>query len=117
MKTIIIPTDFSNVATNAMNYGLDMAIDIKADVLLFHVYNVPVSMTEVPVMLISVDELQKNAEEQMAWLKKKVEHIVSGKIKIDTQTRLGDTVDELEALCKRVQPFAVVMGSRGASGI
>lgn len=117
MKTIIIPTDFSNVATNAMNYGLDMAIDIKADVLLFHVYNVPVSMTEVPVMLISVDELQKNAEEQMASLKKKVEHIVSGKIKIETQTRLGDTVDELEALCKRVQPFAVIMGSRGASGI
>jgi len=34
MKTIIIPTDFSPVATNAMNYGIDMAKAIHASVLL-----------------------------------------------------------------------------------
>ena len=70
MKTIIIPTDYSPVATNAMNYGLDMAIAINARVLLFHVYSVPISMTEVPVMLISVEDLEKNAENQIAALKK-----------------------------------------------
>lgn len=117
MKTIIIPTDFSPVATNAMNYGLDMAIAINASVLLFHVYGVPISMTEVPVMLISVEELEKNAEAQIAELKKDVEHIVSGKIKIQTETKLGDTIDELENCCDRVQPFAVVMGAKGSSGI
>lgn len=117
MKTIIIPTDFSPVATNAMNYGLDMAIAINASVLLFHVYGVPISMTEVPVMLISVEELEKNAETQIRELKKDVEHIVSGKIKIETETKLGDTIDELENCCDRVQPFAVVMGAKGSSGI
>lgn len=117
MKTIIIPTDFSPVATNAMNYALDMAIAVKADVLLFHVYSVPVSMTEVPVMLISVEELEKNANNQITALKKKVEHITSGAVKVETEVKLGDTIDELENLCDRVQPFAVIMGARGASGI
>ncbi|HEX7906070.1 MAG TPA: universal stress protein [Chitinophagaceae bacterium] len=117
MKTIIIPTDFSGTATNAMNYGLDMAIAIHADVILFHVYNVPVGVTDVPVMLVSVEELEKNAQAQMASLKSKVDHITSGLIKITTETQLGDTVDELEKLCDRVQPFAVIMATRNASGM
>ena len=117
MKTIIIPTDFSLSATNAMNYGLDLAIAIQADVLLFHVYSVPISMTEVPVMLMSVEDLEKNANNQINSLRKDVEHIVSGKIKVQTETKLGDTIDELENLCDRVQPFAIVMGTRGSSGI
>ena len=43
MKTIIIPTDFSAIATNAMRYGIDMATAIKGSILLLHVYQVPVS--------------------------------------------------------------------------
>ena len=117
MKTIIIPTDFSSIALNALNYGLDMAIAVNARVLLFHVYTVPISMTEVPVMLISVEDLEKNAEKQIALLKKDADHITSGRVIIDTETKLGDTVDELEALCDRVQPFAVVMGAKGMAGI
>jgi len=117
MKTIIISTDFSPAATNAMNYALDMAIAIDASVLLFHVYSVPISMTEVPVMLVSVEELEKNAEAQIATVRKNVEHITSGKIKVETLTRLGDTVDELETQCNTMQPFAVVMGAHNSSGI
>lgn len=117
MKTIIIPTDFSPTAVNAMNYGLDMALAINASVILFHAYSVPVSMTDVPVMLVSVEELEKNARQQMTLLKEKADHVVSGKVKIDAETRLGDSVDELELLCDRVQPFAVVMGTRDSSGL
>ncbi len=117
MKTIVIPTDFSPVAINAMNYALDMAIQVNAEVILFHVYSVPISMTEVPVMLISVEELEKNAENQIRAMKEKVEHLTSGKVNVRTETRLGDTVDELENICENVKPFAVVMGSRGGSGV
>ena len=117
MKTIIIPTDFSPVATNALHYGIEMAKKINASLLLFHVYQVPVSFTDVPVVLVSVDELQKIAEEQIATLKKEVEHITSGVIKIYTETRLGNVVDEIENLCSKIKPFAVVMGSKGSTGL
>ncbi|HEX2630550.1 MAG TPA: universal stress protein [Chitinophagaceae bacterium] len=117
MKTIIIPTDFSPSAINAMNYAADMAIAINASVLLFHVYSVPISMTDVPVMLVSVDELGKSARLQMEELTQKLEHVVSGKVPVSYETKLGDTIDELEALCERVQPFAVVMGARGMTGL
>jgi len=117
MKTIIVPTDFSPAATNAMNFAVDMALGINASILLLHVYQVPVSMTDVPVVLVSADELRKSSEEKLEELKQSINHIASGKLKIYTEAKLGDVVDELEELCKHVQPFAVVMGTKGASGI
>jgi nucleotide-binding universal stress UspA family protein len=117
MKTIIIPTDFSPAATNAVNYGADMAIAISASVLLLHVYNIPVALGDVPVALISVDELKQMAEGDIGRLKTDLEHITSGKLKIYMETRLGNITDELEDVCKKIQPFAVIMGTTGLSAV
>ncbi len=117
MKTIIIPTDFSPIATNAMNYGVDMAKAIKGSILLLHVYQVPVSLTDVPAVYVSVEDLKRTAEERLDNLKNSIEHITSGSIKVYTEARLGDVVDELEELCDKIKPAAVVMGTKGATGM
>src|SRR6187402_1825308 len=82
MKTIIVPTDFSPIATNAINFAADMATNINASLLLLHVYQVPVSMTDVPVVMISTEELKKSSESKLQELKDALTHITSGKIKI-----------------------------------
>jgi nucleotide-binding universal stress UspA family protein len=117
MKTIIVPVDFSPVSINAMNYAANMASSIDASIILFHAYQVPVAFSEVPVVTISMDEMKKISEEKMDELKRNLEHITSGKIKIYAESRLGDTIDELESYCKTINPFAVVMGTRGAGAI
>jgi nucleotide-binding universal stress UspA family protein len=117
MKTIIVPTDFSPVSINAVNFAMDMALSIDASVLLLNVYNIPIAYTDVPVVLISVEELQKSSEARLEELKSRIDHVTSGKIKVYTESRMGNTVDELEALCKNINPFAVVMGAKGKSGI
>jgi nucleotide-binding universal stress UspA family protein len=117
MKTIIVPTDFSAVSNNAMNYAVGLARDTGSSILLFHAYQVPVSMTDVPIVLVSVEELQKNADSKMGEVKKSLEQTTGGSVKIYAETKLGDTVDELEDLCSRIKPFAVVMGTKGATGL
>jgi nucleotide-binding universal stress UspA family protein len=117
MKTIIVPTDFSAISNNAMMYAFDLAKETGSSILLFHAYQVPVSMTDVPIVLISVEDLQKNADNKIHELKKSLEKEKGGAIKIYAETRLGDTVDELENVCKNIHPFAVVMGTKGESGI
>ena len=37
MKTIILATDFSSAASNAANYAADMAVALKADLLLLNI--------------------------------------------------------------------------------
>lgn len=117
MKTIIIPTDYSPGATNALHYGIEMAKAVDAGILLLHVYNIPVSYSDVPLILVSVEDLKKNAEEKLAELKKEVEHITSGSLNLRTEARLGNLTDELEDICNKVRPFAVVMGNKGTTGI
>jgi nucleotide-binding universal stress UspA family protein len=117
MKTIIIPTDYSPVATNAMHYGIEMAKAINASILLVHVYNVPVSYSDVPLMMVSVEELKKIAEDKLAELKNDVEHISSAALKVYTEARLGNLTDELEDISNKINPFAIVMGTKGTTGI
>lgn len=117
MKTLIVPTDFSPAAINAMNYAADMALQINASLTLFHVYQVPVTVSEVPLVLVSLDELKDQAERKIKKTKKDLEHISSGKLKIHTETVMGNVIDELENICKKTNPFAVVMGSVGHSAI
>lgn len=117
MKTIIVPTDFSPTATNAMHYAIQMAKQINAHLLLVHVYQVPVSYTDAPIVLVSVEELRKSAEARMQKLKEEVEHLVHKEQKVYTETILGNVVDELENLCKKIKPFAVVMGTKGVTGL
>ncbi|MEQ1678309.1 MAG: universal stress protein [Chitinophagaceae bacterium] len=117
MKTIIIATDFSPVATNALHYGIDMAKAVNANLLLFNAYQIPVSYSDTPIVLISVEELKKGAEERLEKLKKEVEHITSGSLMVYTEAVMGNTSDELETLCEKIHPFAVVMGAKGTSGL
>jgi len=117
MKTIVVPIDFSDISNNAMEYAIGLAQNTGSSLLLFHAYQVPVSMTDVPIVLVSVEDLQKNAENKMAEVRKYVEEKTGQAVKIYAETKLGDTVDELENICSHVKPFAVVMGTKGATGL
>lgn len=115
MKTIIVPTDFSPAALNAVNYAADMAIQIKAGLLLVHVYQVPVTVTEGTMLMLSITELQEAAEISMKKLKEKLQHITPATLTINTETVLGDVTDEIERICTKIKPLAVVMGTTGHS--
>ncbi len=117
MKTLIVPTDFSPVAKNASDYAFDMARAIGASMMLIHVYNVPVSISEVPVVLVSEEEARSTAINEISKLKMEYEAKTNGEVKIYAETKLGVVEDELETLCKKIQPYAVVMATKGASAV
>jgi nucleotide-binding universal stress UspA family protein len=97
-----------------------MAQAINAGIVLLHVYNVPVAFTDgpvSPVTVVSVEEVKRTAEERLEEIKKNLVTVTSGQIEIFTEARLGDTIDELEQLCKSVEPLAIVMGSHGTTGL
>ena len=117
MKTIIVPVDFSPVSDNAVNYAIGLAREAHCSLLLFHAYQIPVSMTDTPIVLVSVDDMQKNADARIGELKKQVEQKAGADMKIYAEAKLGNTVDELEDLCRQIKPFAVVMGTKGESAV
>ncbi|MGZ8545660.1 MAG: universal stress protein, partial [Flavisolibacter sp.] len=116
MKTIITATDFSAPAENAMLYAAAMASKVRASLLLLHVYQIPVSMAEVPVLMISAEELRHAADEGL----KQAKAIISSAyplLEVHTESRLGEVTEELNELCKTIRPFAIVTGKHGSSGL
>jgi nucleotide-binding universal stress UspA family protein len=114
MKTILVATDFSATALNAAQYAADMAKAITADVLLFHVYQMPVIYGEVPVA-INTEDMLKNAEKEMIKLKGALVSATMGKLNIETEISEGVFFTELESICERINPYAVIMGSQGTT--
>ena len=117
MKPIVVPTDFSPVSKNAILYAVNMAKEIGSVVTLVHIYQIPVSMSDVPVAIVSPEELDEIAREKINALKTEMEQILSGAVKINTEVRLGNIVEELEDYCKQVSPFAIIIGTKGSSAV
>lgn len=117
MKTIIVPTDFSPVALNATNYAIDMALAINASIMLLHIYQIPVAVTDTPLILVSVDELKADAEKRLDLARQELERVTGGKVKIYTEARLGNVTDELQDIGLKTQPYAIIMGTTGHSAV
>ncbi|HEY1871175.1 MAG TPA: universal stress protein [Chitinophagaceae bacterium] len=117
MKTIVVPIDFSAISNNAADYAVGLAKETGCSILLFYAYQLPVSITDVPIVLVSMEDLKKNSENKLEEAKKTLEQKVGDSIKIYAEAKLGDIVDELQGLCNKIKPFAVVMGTKGATGV
>lgn len=117
MHTLIVATDFSPVSVNAVNYAADLALDLDLSIILVNAYQIPVTFTEVPFMDISVEELHKVSVLKLKELKTNLERITSNKVKIYTESRLGYVTEVIEDISEKVEPLAIIMGSKGTTEI
>jgi len=113
MKTIIAPTDFSSVAENACLYAAELAVDIQAELLLFHTMELPIAAAEYPVTEDLFDE--KEMEKEFEILKNKLCAATNNKVNIRIKNIAGSAEYEIKELCNVIRPFAVVMGTHSSS--
>ena len=117
MKLILIPTDFSPISDNAVKYGMDMALAMGAKLMLVNIFEIPISFSEVPLVTISVEQLQKLSEEKLGELKHNIDKISGGKLHVYVESRLGNVPNEIEKICNTLNPYAVIMGTRGLNAM
>ena len=115
MRTIIVPVDFSSASGNAANYALDFAHVINASITLIYVCQVPVAVSEAPVAAATIQGILDDAEKEIIKLKDDLLHKANGKLKVYTVIKEGYVVNQVAEYCKKVNPYAVIMGASGAS--
>jgi nucleotide-binding universal stress UspA family protein len=116
MKKILVPTDRSENAKHAMNYGLNLFAGEKAEFILFQSFDIPTYTADMPMPMdvIGTDELQRVLDEDVADLNKKYAgtgFTFSGKVEAGS---LSFNVDELVS---EMNIDLVLMGTKGASGV
>lgn len=116
MKTIVVPTDFSSAAENAAHYAAALARHTQAALLLVHIYMIPLTLNDMPLMAVSADELKKNTEEALERFRNQLALAHPG-LDIRVESRLGDINSELKELARETDPLLVVMGTHGRTGL
>lgn len=115
MNTILVPTDFSDGAFNALKYAIRMAELLNFSVKIVHAYSMPPTGSAVMVDITEI--LEKNAREELALLAKKVEPENKSNIQITYSAQHGSVVDVIDRMSRTEGIEFVVMGTQGASGI
>jgi len=127
MKKILVPTDFSESATNAAAYALQLARYLKADIELCHAFMVPSEAGVAGQMVWPVyeyDELKKETLSQMDSIIRQLEaesELTVSKYtfgpKIEKTSEAGFATDLVIKLSEEKQVCLVVMGMSGAGSI
>lgn len=112
MKTILIPTDFSKSAENALDYAIEIAKHTGSKLILFHAYQLPLETSELPVMP-TLEEIEKQVVKNLKKIerrvKKKYEHL-----EVRSEYKSGFPVEEIRLCAERNKANLVVMGLHGA---
>lgn len=116
MNTLVALTDFTPAADNAALFAARLAHAIGAELVLLHVYQLPMSMNDMPILAVSAEELKTNSDNGLLRTREEVLHQVPD-LPIRTESRLGDVNDEINQYCKEVPVIALVMGTHHYTGL
>jgi nucleotide-binding universal stress UspA family protein len=116
MKTILIPIDFSKNSDNAIHFALELNKRLNAKITLFHSYVVPAYASDIPVVMVSDEELKSSAEKGMAKLTERLGMEYPG-MPIETMLHDGFAEEEIVAATATSKTDLVIMGTQGASGL
>lgn len=120
MKTILVPTDFSDTAKNAADYAVGLACETGASrIILYNAYQAPVSADpSMPaVQLFDIDILKKSSEDGLKNFRKELQSRCEESITIETKSEFQLLTSGVESLCKKEVIDLVVMGITGGSKV
>ena len=111
MKSFLVATDFSDISREAALYAANLAKVAGAELTLIHAYLLPTPVSEVPYVMVSVDELQRDNEKLAREL---ADHIHSNTgVPVRTIVNIGLPADEVVYQAKETGADLIVVGMRG----
>ncbi|HMF71615.1 MAG TPA: universal stress protein [Flavitalea sp.] len=115
MDTLLVAIDFSAASRTASLYAASLAKAARAKLILFHAYMLPAPVSEVPYVMVSVDEMQIE-NEKLVRSEAEVLHR-NFDIEVEGIVQIGLPSDEITSLAAERNAALIVTGMRGAGGI
>ncbi|MBS4044415.1 MAG: universal stress protein [Chitinophagaceae bacterium] len=119
MKSILIPTDFSSTASNAANYAIGFAKQMRIDhIILYNTWQ-PISITD-PMSTLVIAEIDAIRETSKAQLEKeavRLQQIAPLHITIEPLSEMVLLEAGVAELCKKNDIAYIVMGITGGGAL
>ncbi len=121
MKTIIVPTDFSNTATNAAAYAVHFAEQINVKrILLFHAYELPVALDPLMpgVQMLELDTFKDAAIKNLHNFRDQLRSLFpNSTIQFDVDVEYGSINGGLLQLAENEKIELIIMGITGGGAL
>lgn len=114
MKNILVATDFSKEASNAIKYAVNLALESNASLLLFHSVIVPALPAELSLSL-SVNDLLNKSLKQLNKIAKRLTSNYGEQLKVQCACSVGFAADAIKTYAGENKIDLVVMGMKGKS--
>ncbi len=112
MRTIIVTTDFSQSALNALYYACAFANAYDFKIFLTHIYTIPTTYSGEALTITNLkDEMEECAKDLEAEaLGAKTTH---PEVVIETNMSVGSFLETLKEMEKEINPALIIMGAAG----
>lgn len=118
MKSILVPTDFSKCAANAMTIALKLSRETEAEVTVIHVVYPNEGVDNNMYNVFWSDQYMSEREKGLnTWIHKFRRDKENKKIKINTECRVGFPVPTICDVAAEIHADIIVMGTTGATGL
>lgn len=116
MKSVLLPTDFSENAGRALEFAVEMALRLDSRLIIFHSFH---SFYAGPhVIPVSEKELRAEDLEKLLSVKALAENLAAGReLEIVVESRPGLAADAIVAYADELNAELIVMGTQGATGM
>ncbi|WPP49793.1 universal stress protein [Catalinimonas niigatensis] len=118
IQRILVPTDFSTTANNALIYALAFAQEVDAEVFILHAYQLPVPPSyHYPVgyyEAVNPEQFKREADKRMGELRH--DFLYAPKVTYECITHLGPATDSIESMAIEKNVDLIIMGTRKAEG-
>lgn len=114
MKTILVPTDLSSNANNALAFADTIAKSQKAKIVLLYVY-VPTVGKYNTISGLIAEEIVAAKKQALKKMEKIADKYISGKYSIAIEVH--DPVDTILAEANKIKADLIIMGTHGATGL
>lgn len=108
MKTIVVATDFSDNANNALQYAAALASYTKARIILFNAYQLPVHASNTLLPAASVLELIKSNKRRLEDIASEITGLYEVSIKV--HTNMANVSEALDEIVEMEKADLVVIG-------
>jgi len=117
MKTLLVPTDFSKNATQALHYAAGLASQVRGKLIIMHIINLPIVPIESSVVFRPDPALEQDYKKKLDKIAKKLQGENGFLFEVETVCRYGYLLVSLNELVSAKAADLVVMGTYGANNL
>jgi nucleotide-binding universal stress UspA family protein len=117
LRSILVPTDFSETSDKALDFAIELAQKFDASVVVMHAYEIPVIGFPDGSLVATADVASRIQEAGKKGLEQSLSTRSGRGVKVTSVLREGRADEEIRSLAEELKVDMIVIGTHGRKGI